>query len=79
MPNKIPNNDDFAHVFMFRGNDDDIIMHPYWTQLSSPCPYYDWDDMHLDEMAVYFPFFSVSTIKPDDKDIEWRIEYQRRI
>ena len=29
--------DEFAHVFMFRGDDDDNILDdPYWTQPSSP-------------------------------------------
>ena len=43
--------DDFdTHVFMLRGNDDEVIlddqddsmMDPYWSQVSTPAPNYDW-------------------------------------
>jgi len=75
--------DDFAHVFMFRGDDDDtIIDDSYWTQPSSPSSSYAWDDTHLDDIAVYFPYSSgpssPSTLTPDDNDEEWVIEYQRK-
>ena len=76
--------DEFAHVFMFRGDDDDtIIDDPYWTQPSSPSSSYDWDDTHLHDIAVYFPYSfgqsSPSTLKSEDNDEEWRIEYQKII
>ena len=69
---------------MFRGYDDDtIIDDPYWTQPSSPSSSYAWDDTHLDDIAVYFPYSSgpssPSTLKSDDNDKEWSIEYQRTI
>ena len=51
--------DEFAHVFMFRGDDDDIILDdPYWTQPSSPSNSSDSDDIHPD-VATYFPYSSV--------------------
>ena len=49
-------NDDFDthHVFMLRGNDDEVLlddhddsmMDPYWSQASTPAPNYDWNCAH---------------------------------
>ena len=67
---------------MFCGDDDDIIMHdPHWTPPSTPSPSYDWDDTHLDGRQFSILFWPVipSTIKSDDNNEEWRIEYQRLI
>ena len=65
---------------MFRGYNDDIIPTGLNLQvLLLPIP----GIMHLDAMVVYFPNSSgpspQSTIKSDDNDNEWRIEYQRTI
>jgi len=72
--------DEFAHVFMFRGDDDDIILDdPYWTQPSSPSNSSDSNDIHPD--VAYFPYSSAppspSTLKSEND--EWKIEYQRAI
>ena len=69
---------------MFRGDDDDtVIDDPYWTQPSSPSRSYDWDDTHLHDLVVYFPYSSgpssPSTFKSETNDDEWRIDYQRKI
>ena len=67
---------------MFRGDDDIIMDDPYWTRPSSPSSSHHWDDTHLD-MSVYFPYSSgpssPSTIKSENEDEEWRIEYQKKI
>ena len=58
--------DDFdTHVFMLRGNDDDVIlddqddsiMDPYWSQASTPSPNYDWNAPTTD-LSEYFPYSS---------------------
>ena len=63
--------------------DETIIDDSYWTQPSSPSSSYGWDDTHLNDIAVYFPYSSgpssPSTLKSEDNDKEWRIEYQRTI
>ena len=57
--------DDFDnHVFMLRGNDDEVIlnrqddpmMDPYWSQASTPAPNYDSNAPIID-LSEYFPFF----------------------
>jgi len=71
--------DDFdTHVFMLRGNDDEVIlddqddpmMHPYWSQASSPSPDYDWNASSLD-LSEYYPYSS--------GPLKWRIDYDRQI
>ena len=66
---------------MFRGDDNDAIIDDPRTQPSSPSSY-DWDDTHLNDIAVYFPYSSgpssPSTFKSKTNDEEWRIEYQRK-
>ena len=90
-PNSDDDDDDFdTHVFMLRGNDevilddqDDTMMDPYWSQASSSAPDYDWNLSSFD-LSEYFPFLSgepssPSTITLEDKEIKWRIEFDRKI
>ena len=56
-------NDDFdTHVFMLRGNDDEVVlddpmMDPYWSEPSSPVSTYDWNLSSFD-LSEYFPYSS---------------------
>ena len=79
--------DDFdTHVFMLRGNDDEVIiddqvttMDPYWSQSSSPASNNDWNQPSYD-LREYFPYSSSpSTITSDDEEVKWRIEYDRAV
>ena len=73
--------DDFdTHIFMLRGNDDELIlddqddtmMDPYWSQASSPAPDYDWNLSSFD-LIEYFPYSSgpssPSTITSEDEEL----------
>ena len=81
--------DDFDnHVFMLRGNDDEMIlddqddpmMDPYWSQAFTPALNYDWNALLID-LSEYFPYSSgpSSPSTSENERLQWRIDNDRQV